>query len=223
MEGPAPTVGVGNLHQPGPGRVEPGQPGRWQRGGRPGTSGDRQRRRLTRRSRRWRRSGPIRCPSAAPGRPADSSSEMPARVNGMAAGPRLPRCGKVIGTRSRSMSSALRDRLGVHGADLVHDVPVDRPAVPPAEVGGGFGPQLLRQRQPGVHQPGAVGVHVVHVADAQQVVFAAGPGRAAEEAMALGVGVGCGRAPWRRRRSPGSARRTGRTPAWRRRRRSAAG
>ena len=128
------AVRVDDVDQPGP------APGRARASA--GASAGRRARRARPRSpddlERTRRSGPSRCPSAAPGRPA--CSESASLGQGERHGGRARCCrasGSVSGSRSGSMSSASHMARGVHLRDLVGDVAVDaapsrtRPGRPP--------------------------------------------------------------------------------------------
>ncbi len=119
--------------------------------------------------------------------PGSSSPACVARVNGIDAGPMLPRVGKVRGTRSGSMPTPVTERLGVDLGHLVHDVAVE---VGPVEVGRGLLPQAAGELEAGVHQAAGVGAHPVEVADAELVVLGAGTADAADDPVPLGVLVG---------------------------------
>ena len=108
-----------------------------------------------------------------------------ANVIGMAAGPTLPYCGNVSGTRSGSMPRPLGDQAGVDLADLVDDVPVH--ADFPVEVVAGVLPGCFGEVEPGDQQAVRVGLHAIEVADAQLVVLRSRTGHAADEAVGVGV------------------------------------
>ena len=107
-----------------------------------------------------------------------------ARVKGTDAGPMLPKNGNDSGTFFWSMPSRSHSALVCTRETWWM---MKRSASDQSKSRGL--PRGLGQVEPGVHQAAGVGVHLLDVADAQVVVLGAGPGDAADDAVALGVQV----------------------------------